>query len=273
MFRIEGRRSAFHGALKLAEVIYHASVRSVRKSQGNAVIGLIINIVQSLVMLLVLYAMFSLLGMRGNAIRGDYFLYLMSGIFLFMAHNKTLKAVSKADSSTSSMMLHAPMTTFVAIAAAAIGALYQQFLAMFVILFVYHVAVAPVYIDDPAGAVAMILLAWFSGIAIGLLFYAANPWWPAGVGIISSIYMRANMITSGKMFVANNLPNWQIQLFDWNPLFHAVDQERGFVFLNYFPRTTSVMYPLYFSLACLVIGVMAEFFTRQRASASWSLRG
>jgi ABC-type polysaccharide/polyol phosphate export permease len=38
-------------------------------------------------------------------------------------------------------------------------------------------------------------------------------------------------------------------LFIWNPLFHIIDQARGFVFINYNPHYTSISYPIYVSLA------------------------
>ena len=72
------------------------------------------------------------------------------------------------------------------------------------------------------------------------------------------VYIRANMIASGKMFVANMLPTSMIAFFDWNPLFHVIDQARGFVFVNYFPHYTNWQYPLYFTLVVLVLGFMAE---------------
>jgi len=92
------------------------------------------------------------------------------------------------------------------------------------------------------------------------------------VGIIKTLYQRANVIASGKMVVANNLAPNRRDWFDWNPLFHTIDQARGFIFLNYTPRFTSYEYAIYFALTCMMIGLMAEFFTRQYASASWNKR-
>jgi ABC-type polysaccharide/polyol phosphate export permease len=112
-------------------------------------------------------------------------------------------------------------------------------------------------------------MAWFSGVAVGIIFLAIKPWAPRLVSILRMVYLRANMITSGKMFVANTLPGSLLAVFSWNPLFHSVDQARGFIFINYTPHFTSMTYPLYLSLTLLVIGLMLEFFTRQRASASW----
>jgi len=101
-----------------------------------------------------------------------------------------------------------------------------------------------------------------------LVLLAAKPWFPTAVGLIAIIYARANMIASGKMFVANTMPHHFLVFFNWNPLFHTIDQARGAAFINYTPHVTSMMYPVYFSVALLVIGMMAEFFARQNASAS-----
>jgi ABC-type polysaccharide/polyol phosphate export permease len=103
-----------------------------------------------------------------------------------------------------------------------------------------------------------------------MVFLAAKPWAPELVGMITAIYQRVNMIASGKMFVANMLPGSMIALFDWNPLFHCIDQARGTIFLNYNPHYTSVEYPVWLALVCLMIGLMGEFYTRRHASASWN---
>lgn len=269
MFRIETRQTKIRSALKLLELVYHATVRNVRKSHGNAVIGLLLNIFQTVMMVLIFYVMFDLLGLRGNAIRGDFLLYVMSGIFLFITHTKTVGAVSGAEGPTSQMMKHAPMNTIVSITSAAMSSLYIQVLSASIVLFFYHAAVTPISIHDPIGTLAMFLLSWFSGIGVGMVFLAAKPWAPEVVSILTTVYQRVNMIASGKMFVVNMLPGSMVALFDWNPLFHCIDQARGAVFLNYNPHYTSVSYPLYLTLACFMIGLMGEFYTRRHASVSW----
>lgn len=272
MFRADHGRSHRHGAFALAEVTYHAAVRSVRKSHGNALVGLFMNIFQTVLLVVVFYLMFSLLSLRGAAIRGDFLLYIMSGIFLFMCHIKTVGAVIATDGLGAPIMKHAPMNILVSIAAAALGALYVQVLSLVAMLAVYHLAVTPVVIDQPVGAMGMVLAAWFSGVGVGMVFLALKPWMPDFVQISSQIYMRANMIASGKMFVANLLPAFMLPLFDWNPLFHAIDQARGYTFINYQPMHTSTTYPLWVGLACVALGLMGAFYTRQRASISWQAK-
>lgn len=272
MFRSSTRKTRLRSAFAMLEVIFHASVRTVRKTNGNAVVGLLLSIFQTVLLVSVFYFMTHLLGMRRVAVRGDFMLYLMSGVFLFMLHTKAIGAVMRADGPTSPVMKHAPMNTIVSISAAALASLYTQVLSVSVVLYFYHVLISPITIDQPVGAAAMLLLSWASGVGIGMVFLAAKPWNPEGISVISSIYMRVNMIASGKMFLANAMPMTIINLFDWNPLFHTIDQERGFLFLNYAPHYSSLMYPVWFTLVCVVIGLMGEFSTSRKASISWGAR-
>lgn len=271
MFRTEVRRTPARSAFAMLELIFHASVRHVRRSHGNAVIGLLMNMFQTVLLVGVFFFMFDVLGMRGNAIRGDFLLYVMSGIFMFMTHTKAIGAVTSADGPTSAMMKHSPMNPIIAISAAALGSLYLQALSAGLVLFFYHAIFTPITIYDPVGTVGMFLLSWASGVAVGMVFKAANPWQPEVFGIMSQIYQRANMIASGKMFVANKVPNI-VPFFDWNPLFHTIDQGRGFIFLNYNPHYSNIQYPLVIMVICLVIGLMGEFYTRKYASASWGAK-
>ena len=269
MFQINVKRTRARTAFGMLELIYHVAVRSIRKSHGNAIYGLAINIFQTVLLISVFYFMMTFLGMRSNAVRGDFVLYLMSGIFLYMTHTKAMGAVMGSESSTSAIMKHAPMNTIVAIMGAALGALYLQMLSLIVVLYVYHIVWGPISIEDPIGAMEMLLLSWMSGIAIGTCFLAMKPWSPEFATVGQTVYSRINMIASGKMFLANTLPPKMRNFFDWNPLFHTIDQARGDVFVNYVPHFSSATYPLYVTLVFLVIGLMAEFYTRQHASASW----
>jgi ABC-type polysaccharide/polyol phosphate export permease len=254
------------------ELVYHSIVRDVRKHHGNALWGLFMTMIQSLIFVAVFYIMFAVLGMRSSKLRGDFLLFIMSGVFLYMTHIKGMGAVVSSEGPASAMMKHAPMTTAVAIVSSALASLYLQVLSAAVILGGYQLGWGPIRIYDPIGAMGMFLLAWFSGVSIGVVLLAAKPWAPDFISIASTIYSRANMIASGKMLVANTTPFNILIYFTWNPLFHCIDQARGYVFINYNPHHSSVLYPVVVSCTLLVIGLMGEFFTRKHASASWYAR-
>jgi ABC-type polysaccharide/polyol phosphate export permease len=268
-FKHNLKQTRTRSALGMLELIFHASVRNVRKTHGNAMLGLLLNILQTILMIVIFLVIFNLMGVAGNKIRGDLVLFLMSGVFMFMTHAKAIGAVAGSEGPTSAIMKHSPMNTIVAISAAALSTLYLQVLSATVVLFFYHAIFTPVTIHQPIGTIGMFLLSWASGVAIGTVFLAMKPWNPEAVGILSRVYARANMIASGKMFVANTMPTSILAFFDWNPLFHTIDQGRGFIFLNYNPRYSDIAYPIYVSLACLMVGLMGEYFTRKKASLSW----
>ena len=272
MFEKQAPRTPYGSALVILDLIYHATVRNLRKSHGNAVMGLLMNMLQTVIFVAAFFFMFQILGMKRSAVRGDFMLYIMTGIFLFMTHIKAMGAVVGAEGPTSAMMKHAPMNTIVSIVSSALSALYIQVLSMVLVLLIYHLAFTPITIYNPVGAMGMVLLAWFSGVAVGMVFLAAKPWAPDAVTVVSNVYSRANMFASGKMFLANNVPSHILVFFTWNPLFHIIDQARGFTFINYNPHHSSVEYPVYVSLTLVMIGLMGEFFTRKQVSLSWSAK-
>jgi len=272
MFEVQQKQSGLSATVSLFEVIYHATVRNLRKTHSNALVGLFLNILQNMMLVGIFYIMYSVLGLRGSLVRGDFLIYIMSGIFLYMTHVKTLGAVASSEGPASPMMQHAPMNTFVAIVSGALSQLYLQVLSVLLVLYVYHIAFKPIEIHDPVGAFSMLLLAWFSGVAVGLNFLALKPWFPQFVSIGSQVYTRANMIASGKMFLANTLPYTMVAMFSWNPLFHVIDQSRGYAFINYNPHYSNWQYPLIVSVALLMTGFMGEAYTRKHASLSWGAR-
>ena len=145
MFRARTqRRSHLATGFETLELIFHVAVRDLRKTHGNAVLGLVMSIVQSVMLVAVMYLMFNLLGVRRIAVRGDFLLFVMSGVFMFTIHIMALGAVSRAEGPTSVMMMHAPMNPIISICAAALAVLYKQTLAAAVILFLYHALITPI---------------------------------------------------------------------------------------------------------------------------------
>ena len=272
MFLAESKKhSLARGAFKLLDLTYHNTVRSVRKGHRDAIFAIVSNILQTLVMVGAFYIFMNFFRQFGVnvAIRGDFLLYVMSGIFVFMVHIKAMAAVAGADGPTSAIMQHLPMTTTVSLLSAALSTLYTQVISVSFILLGYHLLWTPLEIHQPAGAVAMMLLAWASGIAVGVCFLAVKPWFPKSVGIAQQIYSRFNMFASGKMFVANAMPASMLYMFSWNPLFHIIDQGRGYLFVNYNPLRTDLTYPITFTVVLFVVGLIGESQTRKHVSLSW----
>lgn len=80
------------------------------------------------------------------------------------------------------------------------------------------------------------------------------------------------MIFSGKMFLASMMPGHMLVFFIWNPLFHTIDQARGYAFVNYTAKVTTLTYPIALSLSLIMVGMMLEHWARKYASSSWDAR-
>lgn len=251
-------------------LIYHQTVYNLRTDHRNAIIGLLLTILQTVVFMGAFLLIYLVIGVRQSPIRGDFMMYIMSGVFLFMTHVKTVAAVSGSHSVSGGLIKHEPLNPAVLIAAASLATLYRQTISCIAILWLYHVLVNPVSIAHPVGCLAMFLQAWFSGACIGLVFLGIRPWAPKVAPLLTTIYQRINMFASGKMFVANVLPGFMLPWFTWNPLFHVIDQARGDLFINYTPHNSSPSYALWFSLAALMVGLLINFTTRKYESISWS---
>jgi ABC-type polysaccharide/polyol phosphate export permease len=258
--------------LKFFSLLYFTIVRDIRKSDGNAFRGLIKEIMQTIILVAVFYFMINILGLRGVSVRGNFILFLMSGIFLFLTHVKAVGKIAGSGSATNPMLKHAPVTTLLLIASAALSTLYIQILSMGVVLLLAHVLIEPIVFYNFKGFIFCFFIAWSSGVAVGLLFLALTPFAPTLMGIVSTIYQRSNMIFSGKMFLASTLPAYILPMFTWNPLFHAIDQARGYTFVNYTAKITSTTYPIILTLILLVLGMMLEHWSRKYVSESWSRR-
>jgi ABC-type polysaccharide/polyol phosphate export permease len=268
LFSARQHSTILQAAGRTLGLIYHQAVYDLRHDDRNASAGLLMTILQSLLFIAGFLLIFLVIGVRNSPLRGDFMLYIMSGIFMFMTHVRAVGAVA-GSAGMGGIMKHEPLNPAVLIISASLATLYRQTISMLAILCFYHMAITPIEIENPVGAAAMFLLAWFSGCSIGLILRGIKPWLPKLVGLLTMFYQRVNMFASGKMFVANALPGVILPWFLWNPLFHVIDQQRGFLFINYTPMKTSPLYALWFSLAALMIGLLINFTTRRYQSLSW----
>ena len=106
MFQASRKQTLLRSAWTLLELTFHNSVRSVRSGHRDAVFALLSSILQNIVMVAAFYFFLQWVGMRQSAIRGDFLLYVMSGVFVFMVHVKAIGAVGGAEGPTSPMMQH-----------------------------------------------------------------------------------------------------------------------------------------------------------------------
>jgi len=175
MFRVRRRETTLGKVLTFSDLVYHNIVHTFCKAHGNALMSIAVNLLQMIIFVLALYLMFTILGLCGAVLRGDFMVYIMSDFFPFIRHIKTVGAITGSDGPASPMMKNTPMNTSISIVAAALSQLYIQMMSLVVIMFGYHVLVTPFIILGVAGVMFIIWLTWFTAFAIGLVFLAIKP--------------------------------------------------------------------------------------------------
>ena len=110
MFKYQRNQSLPGGAFTSVELIFHAVVRNIRSRHSNAIMAIMITILQVVVVATAFYFILTFMGTHVAKIRGEFVPYLLSGVFLFITHIKSVGAISGVGTGNTPMMLHSPMT-------------------------------------------------------------------------------------------------------------------------------------------------------------------
>lgn len=272
MFTTQNNDSKLYGIFRFFELLYHGTVREVRKQHRSPIAGLISDIVQSAIYVLFFLMLTRVMGMRQPAIRGNEILYIMTGVFLFLVHIRAIGAVMGTKGPLNPMNLHRSMNSVLNILSASLAAVYIQIIAFIILMFASNVLVERVTVYDPKGFAFAFFVAWIAGVAIGNLMLSLSVFFPKIMKIASQTFQRVNMIFSGKFFLAGTVPGYMFALFSWNPLFHVIDYCRGAAFINYSATRTNINYALWVTFALFVLSFMLDHWARKYASESWKAR-
>ena len=264
--------SLLYEVFRFFDLLYHTTVRNIRKESANPIIAVVNQILTALVLVVVFLFFIRILGMRSLAIRGNEVQFIMAGIFLFLVHNGALGAGGSIGSQRNALNLHTHVTHFMSLFAAGFAQLYISILAATICLGLSHIILEPVEFHRFSGFAFAFFMAWISGLSIGYFFNAIMPFAPRIVALIQTFYSRGNMIFSGKMTLANSLPAMMLPYFLWNPLFHIIDYSRGESFINYTPRVTNINYPIYLTIIVFILAMMLQKNADKKVSASWGAR-
>ena len=266
------RKSLIFEIFRFVDLLYHTTVRNIRKDSINPIISVLNQIVMAIILVFVFLFFIRILGMRSVAIRGNEVQFIMSGIFLYLVHVGALGAAQSVGSQRSAINLHTHITHLMSVLAAGLAQLYIMILATTILLSVTHILVDPVEFDSLSGFAFAFFMSWVCGMAIGYLINALSPFAPRIMTILAALYTRGNMIFSGKMLVANTLPAAMLPFFLWNPLFHIIDYSRGESFINYTPRVSNIYYPIWVTIVLFVLALMLQKMADKKVSASWGKR-
>jgi len=254
--------------MRIIDTIHHMTIREINKTHGDALHAIAMNMVQIGVLVGGFYAMNVIMHQGSAPLRGDLLIYILSGVFLFQVHVQAVSSGMRAEMPSSPIMAHAGLNSMIGLISAGLASLYQQMVSVAIIAGAYDIFYHPVLIDQPVRLAGLFLLAWASGLFVGMILFALRTHSPSLASVASQAYSRVNLLASGQMFIASTLPAYMLKWFTWNPLFHIIDQARDAAFINYRSWFTTTSYPVYFCIAMLGVGTIAEWWARRSSSLS-----
>lgn len=254
---------AWVGAVRAADRLHNATAAEVSRGHEHLLVSIAANVAQTLILVGVFYLFSILTGFGTAMVRGDLLIYLITGVCMFNLHIRAMGAVLSGGRPGAQ-----DDTVHPGLAASALACLYIQAYSIAIVAGAYHAFIKSFSIEDAAGLASAFILCWLSGAGAGLIFLSAKSAFPRLSALAAQAYSRFNMIGSGQMFVANMLPAHVLVYFKWNPLFHLIDQARGFAFLNYSPWFSNMWYPAVATGILFVLGLLARSSAGQGAASS-----
>lgn len=259
----------FEKTYLIVDKLFYYAVTIVQKKSGSAAWGLLKAVSQFFFMFIIFWIIMQLMNRVGfGKVRGNFELFVLTGVGHFLLHNMLVSSVSGAEKQSSLNLNMVGVDSFTALFSNVLSQLYLIAFAIFVLLvLIYYYSIGKTYqleLNDPIFFTKCILLGLGWAFAMGYFFRALQGFIPAVAKPLNMLYRRMGMITSGKMFLANSIPSSMFAIYSWNPLFHIIDQTRSAVFLNYTAFRTSLEYPFKMTIIFLFLGFSGDFILRRR---------
>ena len=143
---------------------------------------------QTVISILAFHFIFQPIGIRTSFTTGDYMLYIISGIAMYITHNSAVMVMVGAEGPASTMLQLAPMNALISIWPSSLRALYTQVIKLSTILLIHHLAINPVGIDHPIATFGIYLVSWFTVVTVGMVLLDLTPWHPGFVGALKIVF-------------------------------------------------------------------------------------
>ena len=246
----------------MSDTVHALLMRELKTRFGSSKLGYFWAIVEPVGQVAILAILFTLIGRRSIA-GVPVALFIITGVMTYSVFRKITTNLSKAISSNRALLTYRqvspidPVLTRFVIEFATFFIIYLIIISIMTWVYVYS------FPADVLGVIlASILLMCFS-LGLALCLSCLLAYWADADKIITMI-MRPMFFISGVFYCATMIPNKYWFLFDWNPVFHAIELSRSSFFETYESPIGDWKFLFFTSLVSLVLGLMLYRFNRIR---------
>lgn len=252
-----------HSLATQARVLYALVGRDLRAKHVSSPFGAASSLVEPLMTLLVLTALFFYIRHRDPALGDNLILFLMTGIFPLSCFKGSVGAAENTFGrlqKTLTMPQISPLDLMFA------GAL-SNLLAIVTLFYAITVFNVLVWEEHVPREVLMPVIPMAGNMLMGIGFAGFNmtikTWFPFWGKIFSTITGPINIV-SGMFFTAQTIPPQILKYAYWNPLFHSTELCRETFFYGYNSPLFDGRYYAGWVFGSLFVGVLCERVFRYR---------
>jgi len=246
-------------------VLHALILRETRTRFGDAKLGYGWALIEPVLHIALLSAMFSLLMHGQPPIGGNFFLFYYTGLIPYQVFVHTSTNMAYAITSNGALLNLPHVTTFdVTLARGLLEFTTDVLVAAILLIGLMAIGIASLPDDMWAPCAALLVTAALGG-GIGflnaVLTVLCKSWDKIWVQVTRVLYFG-----SGIFFVPGMMPDWVRDVLAWNPLLHAIDWFRAGFFGAYQPHWLDRSYVVGAAIVAVLAGLGIERGLRRRLS-------
>ena len=236
--------------------IHALVVRDIRSRFSGDPLGYGWAFVTPLVWITSIAIVFSFIG-RTVPIYTDVVSFLIAGMLPYTVFRMTITSTMRSLKVNRYMLYFAKISKIDILIASALVELVNA-LAVYIVLVIANLLLFSNFeLANPALAITGFTLAWGLGVSFGHLAASFTEISDATLRIVP-IVLRPMFWISGIFYVANELPDYIMQVLQYNPLLQAIEIMRDGVFLNYTSRYADILIPVLFIFGMNVVAIIVK---------------
>jgi capsular polysaccharide transport system permease protein len=246
----------------MCDTVHALMMREIKTRFGANRLGYFWAIAEPVAAVSIMALMFTLIG-RSSVANIPVALFLLTGMLPFKLFTKLMTQLTSAVNANKALLAYRQVSAIDPVITRIIIEL-TTYLIVYCIIFSFLAWMGfEVLPHDLLKVLAASALVALLATGLGLMLCSANSYWKDVNKLVGMISMPM-MIMSGVMFSATMIPSQYWYLFDWNPIFHAIELSRDAYFSSYVTPLGSWYYLGKCALVIFSLGLTTFYVNRLR---------
>ncbi|QJY38878.1 ABC transporter permease [Vibrio europaeus] len=244
-------------------VLYALILREALAKYGKTRIGYLWALLEPLIQVLMLVAIFSALG-RSSPVGGDLAVFFTTGIVPWLMYSSLSSRMSGALGANQALLSYPHVTPFDVLAGRALLESVTLLVVFVLIVTALRIAGKAFAVYDLFHVLMGLMVLIFFSAGIGMINSAVRIYFDSWDKLFSA-FNRPLYFLSGIFFTAASLPPQGREYLQWNPIFQCVEWVRSGFFSTYQNTYINYGYAVGCAATLFLVGLVLTQYTRHKA--------